>query len=165
MPDPGALLEKLANGESLPARTASAVEPAPSASAATSREQQSTFPKDFRALVDLVGAGGKQQLAQQLHDYCGVIRFAPPELALKLTKALPAEFVRELAAALSGQTGATWQVTIADGEAEPSLREQERMAGDRERQEVLNSPLVTAAFEAFPGAELAGYTLDDQRSA
>ncbi|HEY0087170.1 MAG TPA: DNA polymerase III subunit gamma/tau [Allosphingosinicella sp.] len=168
MPDPGTLLEKLASGEPLPVRAPSASGPLPSASApsaAAPRKQSDTFPKDFKTLVDLVDAGGKQQLAQQLHDYCGVIRFAPPELALKLTKALPGEFVRELGAALSGHTGATWQITIADGEAEPTLREQERMAGDRERQAVLDSPMVRAAFDTFPGAELAGYTLDDQRSA
>ena len=34
-----------------------------------------------------------------------------------------------------------------------------------ERQSVLDSPLVRAAFDAFPGAELTGYTLDEQRSA
>jgi hypothetical protein len=30
---------------------------------------------------------------------------------------------------------------------------------------VLGAPAVRAAFEAFPGAELAGYRLDEQRSA
>jgi DNA polymerase-3 subunit gamma/tau len=168
MPDPGALLERLANGESMPARPAAAASstsaPAPT-STATAAAPAATVPADFRALVDLVATGGKPHLAQQLHDYCGLVRYAPPELALKPSRALSGDFVRDLVAALKSLTGATWQVAIAEGEAEPSLLEQERMAGERERQDVLDTPLVKAAFEAFPGAELAGYTLDDQRSA
>jgi DNA polymerase-3 subunit gamma/tau len=123
------------------------------------------MPTDFRALVELVATGGKPHLAQQLHDYCGLVRYAPPELALKPTKALSGDFVRELTAALKGLTRADWTITLGEGEAEPSLLEQERMAADRERQDVLETALVQAAFEAFPGAELAGYTHDDQRSA
>jgi DNA polymerase-3 subunit gamma/tau len=160
MPDPGTLLEKLASGEAMPARAASAAAPAPAAAAPASN-----VPADFQALVELVATGGKQQLAQQLHDYCGVVCFAPPELALKPTKALSGDFLRELGTALNGLTGTTWQISIGEGRAEPTLLEQERMAGERERETVLDSPLVKAAFEAFPGAELAGYTLDDQRSA
>jgi DNA polymerase-3 subunit gamma/tau len=164
MPDPGALLEKLASGEAMPARAPAAA--SGGASAATPPAQSGpSLPADFRALVDLVATGGKPHLAQQLHDYCGVARYAAPSLALKPSKPLSGEFLRDLGAALKALTGATWEITIAEGEAEPSLLEQERMAGERERQAVLDSPMVRAAFETFPGAELAGYTLDDQRSA
>ena len=73
---------------------------------------------------------------------------------------------RELAAALKSATGTNWRVRLSDdGDAEPSLFEQEKQQADRLRQEVLDSPLVKAAFEAFPDAELAGYTTDDKRSA
>jgi DNA polymerase-3 subunit gamma/tau len=168
MPDPGTLLEKLASGEPLPARAPSAPAVSASASApaaAAPREPASAFPKDFKALVELVASGGKPHLAQQLHDYCGVAHFAPPDMALKPSKPLSGDFLRELGAALKSLTGATWEISISQGDAEPSLLEQERMAGDRERQAVLDSPMVRAAFDTFPGAELAGYTLDDQRSA
>jgi DNA polymerase-3 subunit gamma/tau len=70
-----------------------------------------------------------------------------------------------LAAALKALTGATWQVEASDVRAEPTLLEQEQMAAENVRQSVLDSPMVKAALEAFPDAELAGYTLDDQRSA
>ena len=39
------------------------------------------------------------------------------------------------------------------------------MAADALRQSVLDEPIVKAAFEAFPDAELADYTLKDTRSA
>ncbi|HEX8584939.1 MAG TPA: DNA polymerase III subunit gamma/tau [Allosphingosinicella sp.] len=168
LPDPGTLLEKLASGEPLPARAAPVAGPAASASApaaAAPQEQARSFPRDFKALVDLVASGGKPHLAQQLHDYCGLARYAPPELALKPSKPLSGDFLKELGAALKTLTGETWGISISQEQAEPSLLEQERMAADRERQAVLDSPMVRAAFDTFPGAELAGYTLDDQRSA
>jgi DNA polymerase-3 subunit gamma/tau len=152
----------------VPARAASAAPPAHAAAAANPpapAAPATDIPSDFKALVELVATGGKPHLAQQLHDYCGLVRYAPPELALKPTKALSGDFARELGAALKGLTRADWAVTIGDGEAEPSLLEQERLAAERERESVLDTPLVKAAFEAFPGAELAGYTHDDQRSA
>jgi DNA polymerase-3 subunit gamma/tau len=160
MPDPGTLLEKLASGEALPPRAPSA------ASAPAPRQEQATsIPVDFDGLVDLVATGGKPHLAQQLHDYCGLVRYAPPELVLKPSKPLSGDFVRELGAVLKSLTGKTWQVSVGEGEATPSLLDQERSAAERERQAVLDSPMVRAAFETFPGAELAGYTLDEQRSA
>jgi DNA polymerase-3 subunit gamma/tau len=164
MPDPRALLERLAGGEGMPARGAAASAASPPA-AVPAASGAATMPSDFKALVELVAAGGKPHLAQQLHDYCGLVRYAPPELALKPTKPLSGEFVRDLGAALKALTGANWQIAVVDAESEPSLLEQERMAAERERQAVLETPLVRAAFEAFPGAELAGYTHDDQRSA
>jgi DNA polymerase-3 subunit gamma/tau len=126
-------------------------------------------PSEFPALVERLAAGGKAHLAQQLHDFVGLVRYAPPELALKPLKPLAGDLARDLAAALKALTGAAWQVRLADPssdeQAAPSLHEQEKTEAERLRQEVLDSPIVQAAFEAFPDAELAGYTIDDKRSA
>jgi DNA polymerase-3 subunit gamma/tau len=122
-------------------------------------------PATFRALVEALATGGKPYLAQQLHDYCGLVRYEAPDLILRPTKPLSGDFTRDLAGALKTLTGATWQVEVSDVPAEPSLLEQEQMAAENVRQSVLDSPLVKAAFEAFPDAELAGYSLDEQRSA
>jgi DNA polymerase-3 subunit gamma/tau len=161
LPDPAALIDRLASGEGAPARAPSGSGAlAPAAPAASS-----AAPESFTALVDLLATGGKPHLAQQLHDYCGLVRYSPPELVVKPAKPLSGDFARELAAVLKTLTGQTWQVSASDGPAEPSLLEQERMAADNLRQNVLESPMVKAAFEAFPGAELAGFSLDEQRSA
>jgi DNA polymerase-3 subunit gamma/tau len=171
LPDPGALLEKLANGEAFSARAPAAAAPAAEQGAmlrAPDRQQPMTgsrSPANFRELVEALATGGKPYLAQQLHDYCGLVRYEAPELVLRPTKPLSGDFTRDLAGALKTLTGATWQVEVSDSPAEPSLLEQEQMAAENVRQSVLDSPLVKAAFEAFPGAELAGYTLDEQRSA
>ena len=78
---------------------------------------------------------------------------------------MPAISSASCRAALKAATGATWQVERPTRTAEPSLLEQEKGEAERLRQEVLDAPMVKAAFEAFPDAELAGYTIDDQRSA
>jgi DNA polymerase-3 subunit gamma/tau len=100
-----------------------------------------------------------------LHDFVGLISYAPLDLAIRPSKPLPADFLRDLGGALKALTGTAWQVRASDEPAAPSLLDQEKGAAERLRQEVLDAPLVKAAFEAFPEAELAGYKLDDIRSA
>ncbi|HET9460062.1 MAG TPA: DNA polymerase III subunit gamma/tau [Sphingomicrobium sp.] len=152
LPDPAALLERLGSaqaGSPKGEQTVPAVPTAPSA----------RIPSDFRALVSLVEDGGKAMLAQQLHDQVGLVRYAPPDLVVKPLRPLGSDWPRELAATLKALTGASWAVAIAHEGAEPSLLEQEKMAEERVRSEVLQDPAVKAAFEAFPDAELESYSL------
>jgi DNA polymerase-3 subunit gamma/tau len=156
LPDPAELLKRMGNGEAaLPAR------PAPQQSA----PPPPSYPPDFRALVELLGQGGKPLLAQQLHDFVGLQRYTPPALAVKPLKPLAGDFFRDVAAALKTLTGSTWTVATEDLEAEPSLLEQERAIEAAARQAILDTPLVKAAFEAFPDAELIDYIPADRRSA
>jgi DNA polymerase-3 subunit gamma/tau len=156
LPDPGALLSRLSSGESLPAPAASPV-------VAPTQAPQASLPPSFAALVSHLADNGKPHIAQQLHDFAGVVRYAPPDLAIRLTKPIP-DFVRDLSAALKSATGAAWQVSTSDAQAEPTMLEQEKAAAEQLRQSVLASPVVAAAFQAFPEAELSGYRLGEQRS-
>ena len=149
LPDPATVLARL-SGET----GSAAVAPSPKASAAP---VTSALPTDFKALVKLLEDNGKHQLAQQLHDQVGLARYAPPELALKPLKPLGADWTRELDLALKGITGTRWQISISDESAEASLLEQERMAEERVRAEVLAEPNVRAVLEAFPGASLESF--------
>jgi DNA polymerase-3 subunit gamma/tau len=153
LPDPGALMERLAGGEAAPARAPASAESRPKA------------PATFAELVRLLDSSGKALIAQQLHDYAGLVRFAPPELVVRPMKPLSGDFVRDLAAAIKAVTGDSWQVRASDEQAEPTLLEQEKAESERLRDEVLASPVVKAAFDAFPEAELTGFTLSDKRSA
>jgi DNA polymerase-3 subunit gamma/tau len=157
LPDPGTLMEKLASGEALAARA-----PAAGAAPAAADAPLLSLPASFGDLVRLLEARGKPHLSQQLHDYAGVIRYEPPELVIRAERPIAA---RDLAAALKEATGSAWQVRIEEGEAGPTLLQSEKAEAERLRQTVLDAPAVKAAFEAFPGAELAGYTNSDQRSA
>ncbi|MEO8176156.1 MAG: DNA polymerase III subunit gamma/tau [Sphingomicrobium sp.] len=161
LPDPAQVLSRLAgegasNGTP-PARSATpGAKPAASADTAPS----GAAPADFRALVALLDETGKRVLAQQLHDQVGLIRYAPPELALKPLKPLGADWTRELDAALKAITGSRWQIAIADEPAEPSLLEQEKMAEERVRADVLADSNVRAVLEAFPVASLETFAQD-----
>jgi DNA polymerase-3 subunit gamma/tau len=153
LPDPGALLEKLASGEPVAARP-SASPPPPGPSAA--------LPPTFRDMIDELEKKGRRHLAQQLHDYARLVAYAPPELVLSLESPIA---TRDLALALKDMTGLHWQVRTEDSGGEPTLRDQELAAKRAEEQAVLETPLVKAALEAFPGAVLDHYSLDEQRSA
>jgi DNA polymerase-3 subunit gamma/tau len=149
MPDPAALMAKLSGDGAVTTPGASAAKPAESAPA---------LPADLPALIKLMESKGKHQLALQLHDQVGVVRFAPPELVLKPMRPLGGDWPRELAAQLKAVTGAVWQVALSDEAGEPSLLDQEKMAEERVRANVLADPNVRAVMDAFPDAELESYS-------
>ena len=154
LPDPAALLQQLAGGGTAAAPTARTASAPAIPSAPTAR-----IPADFPALIQAVESDGRHQLAVQLHDQVGLVRYEPPEVAVKPLRPLGSDWSRELATVLKGITGTNWTVSIADEGAQPSLQEQEKMAEEQVRAEVLQDPSVQAAMEAFPDAELESYTL------
>jgi DNA polymerase-3 subunit gamma/tau len=150
LPDPASVLSRLSAD--------AAVAPAPSIAPAKPSNQTARLPTDFQSMVNLLEARGKHQLAVQLHDQVGLVRFAPPELVLKPMRPLGTDWPRDLASALKDATGEAWQVSISDEAGEPSLLDQEKMAEERVRSEVLADPAVQAAFEAFPEATLESFS-------
>jgi DNA polymerase-3 subunit gamma/tau len=73
---------------------------------------------------------------------------------LKPLKPLGPDFPRELAAAAKDATGTAWQVRLTDEGGAPSLHQQEAMAEERMRAEVLEEPNVRALLDQFPEATL-----------
>jgi DNA polymerase-3 subunit gamma/tau len=86
-----------------------------------------------------------------------LIDYAPGLLTFRPVKPLPSDFARDLAAALKSLTNMVWDVSTADGAAQPSMLQQEQARASEARQAILDTPLVKAAFEAFPDAELIDY--------
>jgi DNA polymerase-3 subunit gamma/tau len=161
LPDPGALIEKLASGEAVAIRAATA--------ATAGQGAPRRAPEDFRGLIELVRGEGRQALlAHQLEDEFRLVRYEPPMLLLQAAKTRSANATEETLArlrqVLSGLFGTRWNVSLSEEAARPTIAEQEAEAEEALRRSVLDAPLVRAALEAFPGAELAGYTIDGQRS-
>ncbi|GAA4740120.1 DNA polymerase III subunit gamma/tau [Sphingomonas daechungensis] len=150
LPDPASVLSRL-SGEAAGSPVIPTSQAKPSGITAQ-------VPSDLPGLVALLEARGKHQLAVQLHDQVGLVRFAPPELVLKPMRPLGTDWPRDLAAALKEATGKAWQVSLSDEAGEPSLHDREKMAEERVRSEVLADPAVRAAFEAFPDATLESFT-------
>jgi DNA polymerase-3 subunit gamma/tau len=149
LPDPASVLSRL-SGE---AGAVPVSAPAPSRPAGP----RAQLPADFPALIASLERSGRHQLAVQLHDQVGLVRFAPPEIVLRPLRPLGGDWPRDLAAALKDATGGNWQVSLSDETGEPSLLDQEKIAEERVRSEVLADPAVRAAFEAFPDATLESF--------
>jgi DNA polymerase-3 subunit gamma/tau len=150
LPDPAALLSNLggeARGGGAGAGRAAAHPAGPSAA----------MPQDFAALVALVEESGKRNLALQLHDQVALVRFAPGELTLRPVRPLGGEWPRELATVLKTLTGTAWRVILSDEAGSPTMFEQEKIAEERVRSEVLADPGVRALTDAFPDAELESF--------
>ncbi|GAA3888334.1 DNA polymerase III subunit gamma/tau [Sphingomonas limnosediminicola] len=150
MPDPASLLQRL-SGEGAVASPAAA----PQGKGSTPTAQ---LPSDFPALIARLEQSGRHQLAVQLHDQVGLVRFEPPELVVKPLRPLGSDWSRDLAAALKAATGATWQVSLSDDSGAPSLLDQEKMAEQRVRADVLADPNVRAVMDAFPESELESFS-------
>ncbi len=151
LPDPSELARILREGG--PSATATpaaasppaAPEPAPSAS----------LPKTLADVVNLVHNANQARLAGHLHDCGAVDVFDPPTISLRLTSPYAGgDFYRELATVLREKTGVAWKISAAEGDVQPTLQQQEEATKDAERANVKETPVVKAALNAFPHAEL-----------
>lgn len=148
LPDPGTLVKKL---EEIAARGPVAAPAGDGAAAVPAAAPQAL---DWAGLVERVEQSGQLRLAQVMHDWVRVIALAPGELTYALAPGYPGDATAELRDALLRATGERWQVTRAEGDAQPSLKEAKDAEKDAARAALLQDPLVNAAFAAFPGAEL-----------
>jgi DNA polymerase-3 subunit gamma/tau len=152
LPDPGDLARQIASGAT----------PAP---AAATQQTESTprSPETLDAVIALLGDNREVGLAEKLRISARLIRIAPQEIVLSSTKPLPADLARDLADALRRITDKAWRVLIEDAPGAPTPREAEQQRETAAREAILDTPIVKAAFEAFPDAELEGWSTD-QRS-
>ena len=65
--------------------------------------------------------------------------------------------MRDLTAALKNATDQPWRVTLSDEPGLPTLAEGARAAEEAAKQAILDSPMIKAAFDAFPDAELESW--------
>ncbi|WP_373886173.1 DNA polymerase III subunit gamma/tau [Sphingobium sp. CFD-1] len=147
MPDPGEIARMLREGGPVATN-------GPAASLESSSGSSTKLPASFDDLIEAFWQHGKGQLAQELHDCVGLVRYAAPELDYKATPALSSDFTARLTPALREVTGVAWRVAQSDGPAAPTLLEQEQRKAAEERAVILETPVVKAAMAAFPDAEL-----------
>ena len=159
LPDPAELIRRIEAGDVVAAPVASNG-PMPVGSGPA----LDATPPDFAALIKMLETHGKPLLAQQLHDFTGLVRYAPPELVIRAVRPLSSDFTRDLAQALKPLTATDWQVSLSDDQAAPSLLDQARSHEDAARKLILAEPMVAAAIAVFPDAELIEYELSEQRS-
>ncbi|MEY3633715.1 MAG: hypothetical protein RLZZ61_125 [Pseudomonadota bacterium] len=161
LPDPGELAKMIGDG-AFTAPVSAAV--APSAhDASPTANVQSLMPANFQALLERLARDGFVSLEMTLRDVMRIVDYAPPYLAYQLAGPVAPSFVAELRDALAKVTGTRWDVEERAGEAQPSLLEQEQAAAEADKRIILESPLVKAAFAAFPEAELLDSDENDMK--
>ncbi|MFN3432954.1 MAG: DNA polymerase III subunit gamma/tau [Sphingomonas sp.] len=155
LPDPGELAKAIASGKiaAAPAIPAAAAPP-PAAPVAAERP---AAPADFPGLVALLEDNGHHAVAAQLSNGARVVRYAAPELTLSGSRPMSADTLRDAADALKKVTGQMWKIALEDAPGAPTLREQAKADEEATRQAILDTPLVKAAFAAFPEAELESW--------
>ena len=148
LPDPGSLVKKLeqlaTNG--IAAGVAASADPAGGAVPVARL--------DWAQLVDQVDGSGQLRIAQIMRDWVRVIALEPGKLVYALVPGFSGDPAPEIRDALYQLTGQKWELQRGGGEGVPSLREQAEAARVAEADAVRRNPLVAAAFEAFPDAEI-----------
>jgi DNA polymerase III subunit gamma/tau len=171
LPDPGQLARLLEQGAAIGSGQAGGSgEAAGSGSAnspAAAPSVSSSMPADFSVMLEQLGAQNFVNLESTMRDVVRVVEFAPPKLVYQLSGPVAPGFDGELRDALFKVTGERWELELRrDAAAAPSILEVERAQADSERNLIMESQLVKAAFAAFPEAELLDSDkLDDKRSA
>ena len=149
LPDPGDLARQLASGAPLG--------PAPAPPPTPIAPERTGAPPAFAQLPGWLDARGHSFVATRLSANASVVRYAPPELVLSGARPWSTDALRDLTDALKASTGQPWRVTFTDEPGEPTLAEGERAGEAAAKQAILDSPMIKAAFEAFPDAELESW--------
>jgi len=148
LPDPGELARRLVSG-AMPAPAAAVPAPPPAPPSPADR-----VPSEFAGVLALLDELNKLELLVRLKRGASVVRYAPPEIVLSGTRPLSTDTLTELAAVLREATGMPWKIAVADAPGAPTMFEAEQDAVQARHDAARAHPIVAAAFEAFPEAEL-----------
>ena len=112
------------------------------------------MPQDFESLVALFHARREPVLATALKDDVRLVAYRPGYLEINAGPHFKPTHAGRVRDCLKAWTGLDWQVATSGAAGELSLREQEQAARQQLFEEAREHPLVAAAIDAFPGAEL-----------
>jgi DNA polymerase III subunit gamma/tau len=156
LPDPAELARLIEQGGGIAHATT------PPASTPHVETPISAIPQDFAGLLALLEPT-QPNLEATMRDVMRIIDYAPPRLVYQLSGPVSPGFTNDLRTALLQVTGERWDLELGEGEAAPSIFETERAIAQAGRQAILESPLVKAAFAAFPEAELLDHDDSDNK--
>ena len=157
LPDPGELARQLAAGG--PAAIA-AVATAPTGSVRPVVAAEPIAPTSIADIFALLNTNGAVLLAIQVETHASLIRIEDTNLVLSAMRPLPSDLIGQLSGELKRITGRVWRVTTENTPGAPTMKQIETDARERFRQELLASPIVQAAMDTFPDAELPAKEID-----
>lgn len=150
MPDPGKLAKRIEQLASNPPASS----PAASGETAAANVPAASGALDWAMLVEQVDQAGQLRVAQMMRDRVRVIELAPQRLIFEQADQFTDDPIPDIRDALFKLTGKRWQIERGEGDAQPSLREQAEADAKAAEKRTRAHPLVKAALETFPDAEL-----------
>ncbi len=107
-------------------------------------------------IVALAATKGASVLKVHLENDVHFVRLEPGQVELRPGPRAPRTLAGDLAQKLKEWTGTRWVVTLAREGGAPTLAEQRREHHAAQLEAVAQDPLVRAALDRFPGAEIVG---------
>jgi len=109
----------------------------------------------FEDVTGLLRQARDIKLLDEVEAFVRLVRFKPGLIEFNPAPGAPAELAGRLSQRLRTLTGGRWQVAVSSGEGQPAIAEQAAAASAAEVVRAAGHPLVLAALEAFPGAEIS----------
>ncbi len=154
MPDPGKLARRIEELAAIGLGAAPALSGDAPANETAGPVAAVAPAQDWVALVDAVDAAGQLRVAQMMRDRVRVIELGHERLVYEQADTFSDDPAPDIREALFKLTGKRWQIERGTGTAQPSLREAAEAEAAAEDARIRSDPLIKAAFEAFPDAEL-----------
>ena len=112
------------------------------------------MPDSFEAAAALLASKGELVLAGNLRNDVSLVTYTPGRIEFKPLEHAPPRLANQIQTRLSEITGERWVVSVSNTVGAPSISEQRQAADQTRRAEADQHPLVAAAKQAFPGAEI-----------
>ena len=111
-------------------------------------------PQSFQDIVELAGAKRDIKLKSALERGVRLVSFRHGHIEINLADGMPPRIVSDLTQRLSEWTGSRWVVSLSQDEGEKTIFEQAKEREDALMAEARGHPVVEAALNTFPGAEI-----------
>jgi DNA polymerase-3 subunit gamma/tau len=108
----------------------------------------------FEDVTALLREARDIKLLDEVEAFVRLVRYKPGMIEFNPASGAPAELAGRLSQRLRDLTGARWQVAVSAGQGQPTIAEQAAAVEAAETARAADHPLVLAALEAFPGAEI-----------
>ncbi|MBU2653312.1 DNA polymerase III subunit gamma/tau [Acidomonas methanolica] len=121
-------------------------------------------PRSWREMVAFVKSVREPMLHGHLRHSVHLVRFAPPEVEIRVGPGAPQRLEIRLQALLERHFPGHFHITPSQAAGEPTLDEQGAEVIELRREEIRRHPLVRALLAAFPDArlgEIQDQSLDD----
>ncbi len=155
MPDPGKLAKELQTLAASSAAAAAAAGEGGGDGGVSATINASMQWEDLAAAIrDCAKVEHSMSLYSQLQLQVRVITLEDGKLIYSQPSEFEDDLTPVLRQALFALTNKRWEVATGTGEAAPTLVEQEQAAAQKAREAIENHPMIKAAREAFPQAEI-----------